>query len=392
MSNQFIDNNNDDERKSLRAQRIEAMKRSKKRQEIFRKAVRKYVPVLGIALCLLLLVFLGIKLFYKTPALADSQEEASGETNRTETEVQEEIQENIGTQAGNQADNDTGETEQTAPNKEDTEQKPVYTAAETADTIRLGEDIVSSYAVMLDLSTDTICAQKGAKTVISPASMTKILTVLVAAEQVTDLEDTFTITTEITDYAYVNDCSTAGFADGETVTVRDLFYGTILPSGGEAALGLAVYVAGSQEAFAELMNDKLDELGLSDTAHFTNCIGLYDEAHHCTVYDMAVILKAALENELCKEVLSAHTYTTSSTPEHPEGIIISNWFLRRIEDKDSGGEVVCGKTGYVVQSKNCAASYGVNSQGKAYICVTAGASSGWRCIYDHVALYQKFMS
>ena len=73
----------------------------------------------------------------------------------------------------------------------------------------------------------------------------------------------------------------------ETVPVRELFYGTILSSGADAALGLATYVAGSQEAFVALMNEKLEELGIADTAHFTNCVGLYDEAHKCTVSDMA---------------------------------------------------------------------------------------------------------
>ena len=148
----------------------------------------------------------------------------------------------------------------------------------------------------------------------------------------------------------MHDCSNVGFSEGEQVTVKDLFYGTILPSGADAALGLATYVAGDQDAFVALMNEKLKELGLSDTAHFTNCVGLYDENHYCTVYDMAMILEAALDNELCREVLAAHTYTTSSTSEHPEGITISNWFLRRIEDKETGAEILCGKTGFVAQS------------------------------------------
>ena len=122
----------------------------------------------------------------------------------------------------------------------------------------------------------------------------------------------------------------------------------------------------------------------------TNCVGIYDEDHYCTVYDMAMIMEAAVENELCREVLATHTYTTSETLQNPEGITISNWFLRRIEDKDTGGEVLCGKTGYVVQSGNCAASYGMDSSGKEYICVTADASSVWRCIEDHAALYKQF--
>ena len=262
-----------------------------------------------------------------------------------------------------------------------------------ADTKRIsGEGIVSSYAILIDESTDTVVASKASEERISPASMTKVLTVLVAAEHIQEenLDDWFTMTTEITDYGYINGCSEVGFLDTETVTVRDLFYGTILPSGSDAALGLATYVAGSHEAFVEMMNAKLEKLGLSDSAHFTNCVGLYHPEHYCTVYDMAVIMKAAIGNEICREVLSARTYTTSSTAEHPQGIEISNWFIRRIEDKDTGGEVVCAKTGYVVQSGSCAVSYGYFG-GKYYICVTADSTSSWRCIYDHVEIYQQYI-
>ena len=71
----------------------------------------------------------------------------------------------------------------------------------------------------------------------------------------------------------------------------------------------------------------------------------------------------------------------------------SNWFLRRIEDKDTGGiEVTGAKTGYVVESGNCAASCGETADGRRYICVTADAYSSWRAIYDHVALYKTYCS
>jgi len=283
-----------------------------------------------------------------------------------------------------------------AQTKADSEEEPLlfaagYTASATDSTRSIGgEDVLSTYALLIDLDDNTIVAQKNARDRMNPASMTKILTVLVAAEHITDLDDTFTITREITDYSYRNDCSAAGFLDGETVTVRDLFYGTVLPSGGDAAAGLAIYVAGSLEGFVDLMNQKISELGLSDTTHFTNCVGLYDTNHYCTAYDMAIMLKAAVENDWCREVLSAHKYTTSATEQHPEGIELSNWFLRRIEDKETNGEVVCAKTGYVAQSGSCAASYEVSNGGKHYICVTADTYSSWRCIYDHVAIYQKY--
>lgn len=274
------------------------------------------------------------------------------------------------------------------------EKNKVYRFAETEDTVFIDSaDVISSHAILVDESTDTIIASKGARERILPASMTKVLTVLVAAEHIPEekLDDNFTMTLEITDYAYVNDCSSVGFLDGEKVPVRDLFYGTALHSGGDAALGLAVYVAGSQEAFVDMMNQKLKELGIADSTHFTNCVGLYDEAHYSTVYDMAVIMKAAMQNDLCREVLSTHRYTTQPTEEHPEGIEISNWFLRKIEDKDTGGEVLCAKTGYIVQSKNCAVSYEMSAGGTPYLCVTAGSTSSWRCIYDHVEIYNLYI-
>ena len=266
-----------------------------------------------------------------------------------------------------------------------------FSAEPTSQTVQLGVEFPSSYAVVVDLANGSIIAEKEAHTVISPASMTKILTLLAAAEQIKDLDDTFTMTIEITDYCYVNDCSVVGYNVGETATLRELLQGVILPSGADASLAVANYVAGSHEAFVELMNQKLEELGLSETAHFTNCVGLYDENHHCTVYDMAMILKAAMENDLCREILDARTYETAPTSDHPEGQVLSNWFLRRIEDKDTGDiEVIGAKTGYVTQAGSCAASCGRDPDGNEYICVTGDANSSWRAIYDHVDLYSKY--
>lgn len=280
----------------------------------------------------------------------------------------------------------------TVPDIPPEEPKAPYTAAETPTTVRLDDAIYSGYAVLIDLQSNAILAEKEARTVISPASMTKIMTLLVAAEHLKNLEDTVSITIEITDYCYVNGCSVVGYDIGETATVRELLYGTILPSGADAALALASYVSGSHEAFVELMNEKAEELGIAGTAHFTNCVGIYGEDHHCTVNDMAVILKAAMDNDLCREVLSAHTYQTASTEQHPDGQTLSNWFLRRIEDHDAEQAVraVGAKTGYVVQSGSCAASWGEDADGNSYICVTGDAGSSWQAIFDHAALYKTY--
>ncbi len=268
-----------------------------------------------------------------------------------------------------------------------------YFAESNTATEGMGDDVISQYGIVVDINNNTILASREGKTMMYPASMTKIMTVLVAAENIAEdaLEDTFTITPEINYYASSHGASRVGFNDNETVKVKDLFYGTILPSGADAAVGLATYVAGSHEAFVDLMNKKLETLGLSDSAHFTNCVGLYDNDHYCTVYDMAMILRAAVANPLCKEVLSTRVYSTSPTEQHPDGIEISNWFLRRAEDKPIGATITCAKTGYVKQSGNCAASYASDGNGTDLIVVTGNSAGSWRCIYDHIALYRKYM-
>lgn len=277
---------------------------------------------------------------------------------------------------------------------EHVEEEPVrtYEAHVTDSTATTGSDVISERSVMIDLETGDILMQKGYKDRISPASMTKVLTVLVAAENLTEeqLDDPFTITHDITAYVWKHDCSAVNWGDDETVTVRDLLYGTILPSGADAAVGLATYIAGSQEAFVDMMNDKIAELGLDQTSHFTNCVGLYDDNHYSTVYDIAMMMEAAIDNDLALKVLSTKKYTTSSTDQHPDGIEISNWFLRRIEDKDTGGEVIATKTGFVNESRNCSVSYGKDNSGNGYVICTQGSTSSWRCIYDHVAMYKQF--
>lgn len=376
----FSENFEYEERCKRRAARRARMRMEKKRQQKRIQFFKKLLPVVAIVL---LLSIIGVVLGNGD----DEKEETTNVSSQTEKDVIDTKDEIVVTESQEEKDTQTSSEETKVPK--------VYKFTETESTKGIySEEIIATHAILVDVSTDTIVAKRGAYDIISPASMTKVLTVLVAAEQITEaeLDNPFTITLEITDYAYVNDCSSVGFLEGEVVTVRDLFYGTVLPSGGDAAAGLATYIAGSQEAFVELMNEKLEELGLADTAHFTNCVGLYDKNHYCSIYDMAIIMKAAMENEMCREFLSAKRYTTTATEQHPEGIEISNWFLRRIEDKDTGGEVIGAKTGYVVESKNCAVSYGTFGEDDTlYICVTAGSHSSWRCIYDQVEIYTKYV-
>lgn len=401
-------NYTDDELQKVHRERIERMRMEKMQQEEQRQRLKKFLPIVGSGICLLILAVVLIVAF----AGKSNDEAARVQPQQVNMEMEESAEDNSEDMeqtarsaipqplTGKEFDGTdslgdviiVASTESEAEPEKETTTPIQFT--ETDDTAYIyAEEVMSTNAILVREDTNEIAAVKGAFERISPASMTKVLTVLVAAEHISpdELNNTFTMTLDITDYAYVNDCSSVGFLENEVVTVRDMFYGTVLPSGGDAAVGLATYVAGSHEAFVDMMNAKLEELGLSKTAHFTNCVGLYDEDHYCTVYDMAMIMKAAVQNEMCREFLSLHTYTTTETEQHSEGITISNWFLRKIEDKDTGGEVICAKTGYVTESGSCAVSYATCADGKPYICVTTGAHSGWRCIYDHVEIYNRYV-
>ena len=263
-------------------------------------------------------------------------------------------------------------------------------AAETDDTRTLDLELYSAGAILIDAETNTVICEKNPDAKIYPASMTKILTALVACEQIEDLDDTFRMTQAIIDPIFLADATMAGFVDGEDVPLRELIYGAILPSGAEATEALAIYVAGSEAAYAELMNEKAQELGLT-TAHFADASGLHNEQHYCTIRDMAVILQAALDNELCRAVLSAARYTTPPTNKHPDGVEMINKFLVRAEGQElHGAQILAAKTGYTAQAGNCCASYGVSPEGRRCICVTANAWTSWYTVYDHVALYSQY--
>lgn len=301
--------------------------------------------------------------------------------------------ESTASSSGTSQDTASSETDSSTENSETAETSSM-TDTEKEEAAKAPDYVDSQYAILVNTDTGEILAERNAFDRIVPASMTKVMTLLVAVEQMQNpeenLKDKVTITQEICDESYRSGSSFVGYGVDDEATVEDLLYGAILPSGADAAMALAEYTSGSQEAFAELMNQKAKELGISDTTHFTNCVGLYDEDHYSTVYDMSVIMRAAIDNELCRKVLSQHTWTTQATKANPDGIQISNWFLRRIEDHDTNGTVVCGKTGFVNESGNCAVSYQEGNSGTGYIACTALTYNQWRSIYDHIALYKTY--
>ena len=377
----------------------------KKRKHSILKTIGKVLLTLVLfalaGLCIAIMVYFGQHVADKTKAQVEEvkiqkEQQEREEQERLEAEAAAALEAQLAKEKAEQEERERLEAEAAAAAAPvlvgDAEFTQGFNAFTDESTVNPEDNTVASqFAMLINVSDDHVLVDKGIHEKMYPASMTKVLTNLIAAEQVADPEDTFTMTGDIINYSLSNGCNAAGYVVEEVLPVKDLFYGSILPSGGEATLGLATYVSESQDHFVELMNQRLEELGLSATAHFTNTIGLFDEEHYCTPVDMAMIMKAAVENDFCREVLSTKVYYTTKTPQNPEGLILSNWFLRRIEDRDcGGGEVLCGKTGFVNESGCCAVSYYVSPTGVPYICVTGGAESEWACLDDHAYIYKTY--
>ena len=281
------------------------------------------------------------------------------------------------------------ESEET-PAQEDPGEKTYTPASVTDATKTLDLELYSENALLIDLESNTVLVQKNADARIYPASMTKVMTVLVAAEHIENWDETFTMTQSIIDPLFLADASMAGFVHGEEVSMTELLYGAVLPSGAEATQALAIVTAGSEEAFAALMNEKAQALGLKDT-HFVDASGLHDENHYTTLSDMAIIMQAALDNPHCREVLTSVNHTSPATEQNPSGVAMTNRFLYRIRPQQTGNvDIQAAKTGYTAQAMNCCVSYGIMENGRAAICVTAHAWTGDYCIADHLALYGTY--
>jgi D-alanyl-D-alanine carboxypeptidase (penicillin-binding protein 5/6) len=275
-------------------------------------------------------------------------------------------------------------------------QLPPYTyASRNADTKQLGDEISCAHAILIDVESNTVIAEKGGDEKIFPASMTKVMTALAAVGKCDDLNDTFTMTAEIVAPLFQANATVAGFSPGEVITVKDLLYGAILPSGADGTGGLAEYTSGSEAAFAAVMNEKCTELGLKGT-HFSNASGLHAEDHYSTCHDIAIIFEAAMDDPDIAPALGSAEYVTTKTTEHPDGLELHHTLLyERLEGSeefDEKIEVIGGKTGYTDEAGNCLVTMAkVASTGKRYVFVCAGGNGKWAPVFDTIHVYRNYL-
>ena len=244
----------------------------------------------------------------------------------------------------------------------------------TDDAFDLGKNLYSTNYIFLDADTGQVLSAKKQDEQISIASLTKMMTVLLAIENSSSLNQTVTITSEMIDGLYEEQASVAGYVNGDTATVLDLCYAAAIPSAADAANALAIQIGGSFENFYQMMNDKATQLGMDHTV-FKSAHGLDREGQYSTVEDVSKLLRYALQNPTFKEIFSAKEHTTQATTYYPFGIPLASTIWAYADTYDYNlTNLSGGKTGYTLQAGRCIA-YWATVNDMNIIAVTAGAST-----------------
>lgn len=183
-----------------------------------------------------------------------------------------------------------------------------------------------------------------------------------------------------------------GFQPGEKVSAIDLLYGALLPSGAESCIGLADQIAGSEQGFVKIMNQKAAELGMYNT-HFENVTGLHNENHYTTVKDLAILLSYALQNDTFREIFTSSRHSTQSTNKHPGGITFYITMFEELSNQNIiDGEILRGKTGYTNEAGLCLASLAKVGR-QEYILISTGPKGDHHSeqynITDALAVYNS---
>ncbi|MBQ9132510.1 MAG: D-alanyl-D-alanine carboxypeptidase [Clostridia bacterium] len=269
-------------------------------------------------------------------------------------------------------------------------------------TKSLGVEVTSNYAILVDVKTGNILASKNADVRFSPASMTKIMTLIVACENLTeeDLERKLTVTQELYDYARAGnyaDSSVAGHDVGDEIRVKDLLYGIGVKSAADCTAMIVHDIRDSEAEFVALMNQKAAEMGLTQT-HFDNAIGYDSEENYTTAAEMAMILSYAMQSDMIKRILSVE-YHRFEAYYYKDGVYssfnftyYSTLFQSRMETykKNSGkdfslqsAKLEAGKTGYW-DSSSLACQAKALSGGNTYVLVmgdATGSSASLACYF-----------
>lgn len=225
-------------------------------------------------------------------------------------------------------------------------------------------EISAGAAVLMDADTGQVLYGKDENARMQPASLTKLMTILLALEN-GDLTEEITVTAEAL-RLYMSS-TTMHLAEGETLTLEQLLYGLMLPSANDAANAVGIYLDRSTRSFVQHMNAKAAELGLKNT-HFSNAHGLPSRSHYASAYDLALITKAALAIPGFTEISGAGSYLIPATNKsatrnltHLNKMLVSG-------SAHYDATAIAGKTGWTVPAGNCLMTV-AQRNGRTLICI-----------------------
>lgn len=250
-----------------------------------------------------------------------------------------------------------------------------------------GVEVDAPCAIVMEASTGTVLYEKNADEVHYPASITKIMTTLLALENC-DLDEVVTFSA---DAVYKNEGDTSHIARDleEQMTMEECLYAVMLESANECAYAVAEHVGGGDyQKFIDMMNERAAELGCTNT-HFNNCNGLPDENHTTSTRDMALIAQAAYENAAFRQIMSTKQYTIPPTNKHSTETYLYNHHQMISANKTTANlyeYALGGKTGYTSVALNTLVTY-AQKDGMTLICVvmncTGGHYASTRTLFDY---------
>lgn len=244
-----------------------------------------------------------------------------------------------------------------------------------------GPAIGAQSAILLEANTGVILYAKNIDERLYPASTTKLMTCLIAAEKC-QLNETISFSHDAI-FSLEPGSSNIGIDEGQAMPLEECLYGILVASANEVANAVAEHIAGSRDAFAEMMNEKAAELGCKNT-HFVNAHGLHDDDHYVSAYDLALIAKAFFQNELLAKIGNTASYHFKPTATQPDD------FISRNKHQLITGEIPYegmkgGKTGYTDLARQTLVSC-AEQNGMKLICVILKEESPEQ-FYDTVKLF-----
>lgn len=245
------------------------------------------------------------------------------------------------------------------------------------------------YLLVYSIDSDEVVLEKNADKQAYPASITKVLTALVAYENITDLNEKVIVTEEDLAGLSIAGASVVGLEVGNEVSYSDLIYSLLIISAGDSAQVLANHIFGSEERAVAAMNEKAQSLGMN-SSHFANPTGLHDDNHYTTMNDLLLLMKEAMSNDFLKQVMSTMKYSITVNSQGGQLVFMHTIQMAKLDSEIVENYITGGKTGSTNEAGSNLMSFG-EANGINYIVITVGIDSSqdnFAAVKQNIAVYE----